>query len=110
MYLNTTDAQFRDVALYFTENVACGALYATGALEHGRFIAIHGNLGDLKALAEPLETFKLDGTYISAVITGRQIKITDREETSYLSPAKVREYTQKLLRLAYTVERTKDSK
>ncbi len=96
-----------DIALYCKET-GDGASYASDALEEGGFTAIHGNLGDLTALSEPLTEFKLDATYISGHIEGERICLTDREEESSLSVPKVRELIVYLQRLIHTAERKKN--
>ena len=59
-------------------------------------------LDDLKAVAEPLRTFKLSETHISGSLSGSLICLRDRDEQSSLPLAKVRELVVYLQRLVFT--------
>ncbi len=72
------------------------------------FTFSHNIFDDLKALAEPLKNFELDETFISGMLDGQMIRLSDRGETSYLPLAKVRELVLYLRRLLHTSEQAKN--
>ncbi len=89
------------------------SLALIGGPRIGKFFA------DLKALAEPLKEFELSETYISGCLQTNHsgclhktqiIRLTDRDEVSYLSVPKVRELILYLQRLVHTAEQEQNAK
>lgn len=94
-----------DTALYLTES-SWGALYASCALKHGGFMAIHGNLTDLAAISEPLKTMRYG--HIMCEMRQDELVVSIGGKDYYVLPQDVSKFILDLQRLQYTAQRTQD--